>query len=151
MLTSQTHGKSSAFETAALGCGLPRRSPAHGQRKPLTAACALNIDAKRHYARQNAAQPPLPAVPAEAAEVRALRTANKGGAGTRHLKKAITILAVSDPMSLLQFIDQQRIYYPVPPLCQVLGIVLSHYYGWRYAQVVEATESTWGKGNGGSF
>ena len=66
-----------------------------------------------------------------------------GDAGTWYLKKAIAILAVSDPVSLLQFIDQQRIYYPVPQLCQVLGIVLSHYYSWRQAQAVETTESIW--------
>ena len=46
-------------------------------RSTLAAARALNIDAKRIYAWQKAAQPPLPADPAEAAEVRALRTANK--------------------------------------------------------------------------
>ena len=46
-------------------------------RSTLAAARALNIDAKRIDAWQKAAQAPLPADPAEAAEVRALRTANK--------------------------------------------------------------------------
>ena len=46
-------------------------------RSTLAAARVLNIDAKRIYAWQKAAQPPLPADPAEAAEVRALRAANK--------------------------------------------------------------------------
>ena len=46
-------------------------------RSTLAAARALNIDAKRIYAWQKAAQPPLPADPGEAAEVRALRAANK--------------------------------------------------------------------------
>ena len=46
-------------------------------RSTLAAARALNIDAKRIYAWQKAAQAPLPADPAEAAEVRALRAANK--------------------------------------------------------------------------
>ena len=45
-------------------------------RSTLAAARALNIDAKRIYAWQKAAQPPLPADPAEAAEGRA-RAANK--------------------------------------------------------------------------
>ena len=79
MLISQLHGKSPSHETAAVGCGLPHRSPALGQRKPLDAgpARALNIDPKRLYAWQKAAQQPLPADPTEAAEVRALRQANK--------------------------------------------------------------------------
>ena len=46
-------------------------------RSTLAAARALNIDVKRIYAWQKAAQTPLPADPAEATEVRALRTANK--------------------------------------------------------------------------
>ena len=49
------------------------------QRKPLDAGrCpGLNINAKLLYQWQKAAQKPLPTDPAEAAEVRALRTANK--------------------------------------------------------------------------
>ena len=43
----------------------------------LPAARALNIDAKRLYAWQKAAQKHLPADPAEATEVRTLRAANK--------------------------------------------------------------------------
>ena len=43
----------------------------------LAAARALNIDAKRIFAWQKAAQTLLPADPAEVAEVRALRAANK--------------------------------------------------------------------------
>ena len=46
-------------------------------RSTLAAARALNIDAKRIYAWKKAEQPPVPADPTEAAEVRALRTANK--------------------------------------------------------------------------
>ena len=46
-------------------------------RSTLAAARALNIDAKRIYAWQKAAQLPLSADPAEAAEVRVLRSANK--------------------------------------------------------------------------
>ena len=46
-------------------------------RSTLPAARALNINAKRLYAWQKAVQQPLPTDPAEAAEVRALRTANK--------------------------------------------------------------------------
>ena len=69
---------------------------ANESRSTLAAARALNIDAKRIYAWQKAAQQPLPANPAEAAEVRALRTAN-----TRltqeldMLKKAIAIFSHS--------------------------------------------------------
>ena len=44
-------------------------------RSTLAAARALNIDAKRLYAWQKAAQQPLPTDPAEAAEVRTLRAA----------------------------------------------------------------------------
>ena len=46
-------------------------------RSTLPTARALNINAKRLYAWQKAVQQPLPTDPAEAAEVRALRTANK--------------------------------------------------------------------------
>ena len=45
-------------------------------RSTRAAARALNIDAKRIYAWQKAARPSVPADPAEAAEVRALRLAN---------------------------------------------------------------------------
>ena len=36
-------------------------------------------------------------------------------------------------MSTLHFIDQQRSFYPVQRLCQVLDVVPSRYYasGWR--------------------
>ena len=58
------------------------------------AARALNIDAKRLYAWQKAAQQPLPADPAEAAEVRTLRAANKRLAQEMDiLKKAIAIFS----------------------------------------------------------
>ena len=54
------------------------------------AARALDIDPKRLHAWQKAGQPPLPADPAEAAEVRVLRAANKRLAQKRDiLKKAI--------------------------------------------------------------
>ena len=43
-------------------------------------------------------------------------------------------------MSTLPFIDQQRIYYPVQQLCQVLGVVPSRYYAWRLAQGSEAVD-----------
>ena len=65
-------------------------------RSTLAAARALNIDAKRIYAWQKATQPPLPADPAEAAEVRALRSANKRLAQELELlKKAIAIFSQS--------------------------------------------------------
>ena len=49
-------------------------------------------------------------------------------------------------MSSLQFIDQQRVHYPVRQLYQVLRIVPSHYYGWRHAQAARAagtSEPAW--------
>ncbi|RYY21392.1 MAG: hypothetical protein EOO36_00950 [Cytophagaceae bacterium] len=68
-------------------------------RSTLAAARALNIDPKRLYAWQKAAQQPLPADPAdpaEAAEVRALRQANKRLAQELEiLKKAIAIFSTS--------------------------------------------------------
>ena len=68
-------------------------------RSTLAAARALNIDAKRIYAWQKAAQAPLPADPAEAAEaaeVRALRMANKRLTQELDiLKKAIAIFSHS--------------------------------------------------------
>ena len=74
--------------------------PAPGQRlasessSTLAAARALNIDAKRRYAWQKAAQQPLPADPAEAAEVRTLRAANKRLAQELDiLKKAIALFS----------------------------------------------------------
>ena len=100
-------------------------------RSTLAAARALNIDAKRLYAWQKAAQPPLPTDPAETAEVRALRMANKRLAQELDiLKKAIAIL--------LHFIDQQRIRYAVQQLCQVLDVVPSCYYTWRHTQAAGA-------------
>ena len=57
----------------------PKLRLASESRSTLAAARASNIDAKRLCAWQKAAQPPLPADPAEAAEVRALRAANKRG------------------------------------------------------------------------
>ena len=63
-------------------------------RSTLAAARALHIDAKRIYAWQKAAQPLLPTDPTEAAEVRALRTANKRLAQELDiLKKAIAIFS----------------------------------------------------------
>ena len=60
-------------------------------RSTLAAARALNIDAKRRYAWQKAAQQPLPADPAE---VRTLRAANKRLAQELDiLKKAIAIFS----------------------------------------------------------
>ena len=97
MLISPSHGKSPSYETAALRCGLPRRSPAAGQRKPLHASRASNIDPKRLYSWQKAAQPPLPTDPTEAAEVRALRAANKRQAQELEiLKKAIAIFSQTE-------------------------------------------------------
>ncbi len=63
-------------------------------RSTLAAARALNIDPKRLYAWQKAAQQPLPTDPAEAAEVRTLRAANKRLAQELDiLKKAIAIFS----------------------------------------------------------
>ena len=77
----------SAFRAEALRLASESRST-------LAAARALNIDAKRIYAWQKAAQLPLPADPAEAAEVRALRAANKRLAQELDiLKKAIAIFS----------------------------------------------------------
>ena len=49
-------------------------------------------------------------------------------------------------MSTLQFIDQQRPFYPVQQLCQVLDVVPSRSYAWRVAQAAAAagtTEPAW--------
>ena len=63
-------------------------------RSTLAAARALNIDPKRLYAWQKAAQQPLPMDPAEAAGVRALRAANKRLAQKLDIfKKAIAIFS----------------------------------------------------------
>ena len=51
-----------------------------------------------------------------------------------------------DPVSTLPFIDQQRPFYPVQQLCQVLEVVPSRYYAWRVAQAAGAagtTEPAW--------
>ena len=65
-------------------------------RSTLAAARALNINAKLLYQWQKAAQQPLPADPAEAAEVRALRLANKRLAQELEiLKKAIAIFSTA--------------------------------------------------------
>ena len=72
-------------------CGWPAKA---APRRPPLAARALNIDAKQLYAWQKAAQPPLPADPIEAAEVRTLRAANKRLAQELDiLKKAIVLFS----------------------------------------------------------
>jgi len=45
-------------------------------------------------------------------------------------------------MSQLEFIDQQRIHYPVQLLCQVLHVVPSRYYAWCQRTVTK-TEPAW--------
>jgi len=45
-------------------------------------------------------------------------------------------------MSQLQFIDQQRIHYPVQLLCHVLAVVPSRYYAWCQCAVSKA-EPAW--------
>lgn len=45
-------------------------------------------------------------------------------------------------MSQLQFIDQQRVHYPVQLLCQVLHVVPSRYYAWCQRPVRKA-EPAW--------
>ena len=37
-------------------------------------------------------------------------------------------------MITLQFIDEQRPFYPVQQLCQVLDVVPSRFYPWRLTQ-----------------
>ena len=67
-------------------------------RSTMAATRALNINAKLLYAWQKAAQQPLPTDPAEAAEVRALRTANKRLAQELDiLKKIVAILSHPRP------------------------------------------------------
>jgi len=71
-------------------CGWPAKA-ARRWRLP-----ALNINAKLLYQWQKAAQQPLPTDPAEAAEVRALRQANKRLAQELEiLKKAIAIFSTT--------------------------------------------------------
>ena len=41
-----------------------------------------------------------------------------------------------------QFIDQQRLYYPVQLLCQVLYVVPSRYYAWCHRAEITA-EPAW--------
>jgi len=65
-------------------------------RSTLAAAGALNIHPTRLYAWQKAAQQPLPVDPTEAAEVRALRQANKRLVQELEiLKKAIAIFSTT--------------------------------------------------------
>jgi putative transposase len=45
-------------------------------------------------------------------------------------------------VSQLQFIDQQRVHYPVQLLCQVLHVVPSRYYAWCQRAVTKA-EPAW--------
>ena len=83
-------------------------------RSTLAAARALNINAKLLYQWQKAAQKSLPTDPAEATEVRALRTAKKRLAQKLDILKKPSspakclrrISASPDPVSPLHFIDQ---------------------------------------------
>ena len=96
MGTFQTHGKAPAPKRPRYDAILRAEALrlTNESRSTLAAARALSIDAKRLYAWQKAAQSPLPADPAEAAEVRALRTVNKRLAQELGiLKKAIAIFA----------------------------------------------------------
>ena len=95
MLLSRTHGKAppskrlrydAAFRAEALRLASESRSTP-------PAARTLNSDAKRLYAWQKAAQQPLPTDPAEAAEVRALRMANKRLAQELNILKKATASA----------------------------------------------------------
>jgi putative transposase len=52
------------------------------------------------------------------------------------------IFASPDPVSQLQFMDQQRGHYPVQLLCQVLQVVPSRYYAWCQRAVMKA-EPAW--------
>ena len=102
----------------------------------------MNIDPKRLYAWQKAAQQLLPVDPAGAVEMRALRPANKRGTQELNLlKKPLPlakclrrIFASLDLMSPLHFIDQQRVHYSVWQLCQMLGVVFSCDYAWQLAR-----------------
>ena len=77
----------------------PCAGPAKAVRRPPPAARALNIDAKRLYARQKAAQQPLPTDPAEAAEVRTLRAAHKRLAQELDMLKEAIVLFLHPPTS----------------------------------------------------
>jgi transposase len=67
---------------------------ARESRSTQAAARALNIDPKRSYQWQRQAQTPLPTDPAEAAEVRQLRAANRRlEQELEMLKKAIAIFS----------------------------------------------------------
>jgi putative transposase len=48
-------------------------------------------------------------------------------------------------MSRYHFIKEYRTSYPVPRLCQVLGVAPSRYYAWlqRQHQVLEPQEPAW--------
>ena len=75
-------------------CGWPAKAA-----RRWAAARALNIDAKRIFAWQEAAQTLLPADPAEAAEVRALRAAHKRLAQKLDILKKV-IASFSHPPAL---------------------------------------------------
>ena len=45
-------------------------------------------------------------------------------------------------MSPRHFMDQQRVYHPVQPLCRVLEVVPSRSYAWRVAQAAGAAGPT---------
>ena len=81
----------SAFRAKALRLASESRSTQ-------AAARALTIDAKPIYAWQKAAQLPLPADPAEAAEVRALRAANKRLAQELDMLKKTIVLFSHPPV-----------------------------------------------------
>ena len=70
---------------------------AEQSRSTQAAARALNIDPKRIYQWQKAAHQPLPTDPAEAAEVRALRAANKRLAQELDILKKVIILFSHPP------------------------------------------------------
>ena len=107
---------------------------AEQSRSTQAAARALNIDPKRIYQWQKAAQTPVVAAlgaaldPNAAAELRQLRALARRQALELELdilKNHCPLLTDRDPMSRYRFIAAERYRYPVQRLCQVLDVPAS--------------------------
>ena len=100
-------------------------------RSTQAAARARNIDPKRIYQWQRQAEAPRPADPAEAAEMRQLRAANRRLEQELEILKKVIAIFSTDPMSCWQFIEQERSMYFVDLLCRTLDVSPARYYAWR--------------------
>ncbi|WP_092676044.1 transposase [Hymenobacter arizonensis] len=124
-------------------------------RSAQAAARVLNIDPKRIYQWQKAAQTPVAAAlgpPWTRPRPPSCANCRPWPGGRRRSwpfkKSHCHLLADRDAMSRYRFIAAECGHYPVQRLCQVLGVPASGYYAWQAAQQRAVGRPAAGLGNG---